>query len=177
MRKIIENRAKIIPILEVVKFLLILVLLLMFISFNRQSAEQAADTKTIAASTNKVVKGQGDILAAIKAVTDDTRITAVQQTAIIICMLQVPIESRTTDLQTQCRDQATASDASSGGETSRSSVENSSASSSKSTPNTTPPQSNSSQSDNFTPVVPEAPQPTGFLDLVLNPLKNIVNGL
>lgn len=177
MRKLIENRAKIVPILEVVKFFLILVLLLMFISFNKQAAEQAASTKAIAESTNKVVKGQGDILAAIKQVTDDTRITAVQQTAIIICMLQVPIDSRTTDLQTQCRDQATAADADSGVGTGRSSTENSSASSSQNTPAPTPSQSNSSQSDNFSPTTPEPAQSTGILDLVLNPIKNLVNGL
>ena len=83
-------------------------LVLMFINFNTQIVKQTESTNKLAESTNKVVKGQGDILKAIKQVTEDTRITANQQTAIIICMLQVPIEARSTDLQAQCRKQADA---------------------------------------------------------------------
>lgn len=112
MRKIKVPRVpkdKMFQFLDVVKFALILLLALMFINFNSKAAKQAEDTAKIAQSTNDVVRTQGDILEAIKQVTDDTRITAVEQTSIIICMLQVPIERRTTDLQSQCRNLAVAS--------------------------------------------------------------------
>jgi hypothetical protein len=73
-------------------------------------AYQGADTRKLAvttsqlsASTNQIVKSQTEILNAIKKVTDDTRLTAEQQTTIIICMLQVPQQLRTTDVERSCR--------------------------------------------------------------------------
>lgn len=174
------NREKTILILEVVKFLLILVLVFMFMSFNRQVAQQTADTKAIAEGTNRVVKSQGDILNAIKQVTDDTKITAAEQTTIIICMLQVPIGQRTTDLQSQCRDQATSSASGNGGGINRSSTgTRGSVSSLQNNPVVNPPQSNSSQSSPKAPdpvVLNPAPTP-GFVDIVLEPVKNLVNAL
>jgi hypothetical protein len=99
---------KILPLLEAIKYILLFVLILMFINFNTQIVKQTENTNKLAKSTNQVVKGQGDILKAIKQVTEDTRITASQQTSIIICMLQVPIAERSTDLQAQCRKEADA---------------------------------------------------------------------
>lgn len=93
------------PVLTFIKYLIGFALLLMFINFNSRIADQTKGTNELALSTNKVVKGQDDILKAIRQVTEDTRITADQQTAIIICMLQVPIENRTTNLQASCRRQ------------------------------------------------------------------------
>lgn len=93
-------------VLEAIKYFILFVLVLMFINFNTQIVKQTENTNKLAESTNQVVKGQGDILKAIKQVTEDTRITANQQTAIIICMLQVPIDARSTDLQAECRKQA-----------------------------------------------------------------------
>lgn len=82
-----------------------------FLGLNQlaETRRLSADTAKISSNTNKLIKSQTDILTAIKGVADDTKITAEQQTAIIICMLQVPINSRTTDLQAQCREQATSS--------------------------------------------------------------------
>lgn len=54
-------------------------------------------------STNKVVKGQTDILNAIKQLASDSKLDNNVKTNIIICMLQVPVAQRTTDLQEQCR--------------------------------------------------------------------------
>lgn len=96
---------RLLPTLEVLKAVLVFIMLIMFINFNAQVAHQTDNTQKLAESTNRVVKNQGDILKAIKQVTEDTKITANEQTSIIICMLQVPIEQRTTDLQTECRKQ------------------------------------------------------------------------
>jgi len=102
------KRSRLLPFLEAVKYIFMFVLVLMFINFNTQIVKQTESTNKLAESTNTVVKGQGDILKAIKQVTEDTRITASQQTSIIICMLQVPIAERSTDLQAQCRKEADA---------------------------------------------------------------------
>lgn len=102
------KRSRLLPFLEAVKYIFMFVLVLMFINFNTQIVKQTENTNKLAKSTNQVVKGQGDILKAIKQVTEDTRITASQQTSIIICMLQVPIAERSTDLQAQCRKEADA---------------------------------------------------------------------
>lgn len=67
----------------------------------------AATTSQLSASTNQIVKSQTEILNAIKKVTDDTRLTAEQQTTIIICMLQVPQGLRTTDVEQGCRESIT----------------------------------------------------------------------
>jgi hypothetical protein len=144
MRKFHVSRSTIFSVLDLLKFFLILVLLLMFVQFNARIAMQSEETQKLTESTNKVVKSQADILTAIKQVTDDTRITAVQQTAIIICMLQVPIDERTTDLQTQCRERAMAADADSGSGTGRNSIGTSDPSS-QITPNSATPQRDTSQ--------------------------------
>lgn len=104
MRTIRQIRKEsVFAVLDVIKFVLILVLVLMFIQFNSTAVRQAEETKKIAGSTNDIVKSQEDILTAIKQVTEDTRVTAQEQTSIIICMLQVPIGERSTDLQAKCR--------------------------------------------------------------------------
>lgn len=68
------------------------ILVLMFINFNIKFAE--------------IVKGQNDILEAIKLQTIDNKLTSEEKTSIIICMLQVPINQRTTDVLSNCRKQA-----------------------------------------------------------------------
>lgn len=179
MSRISVDRTKLIFALDVIKFVLILVLLTMFVNFNQRIAQQSSDTKAIAQGTNNIVKSQGDILNAIKQVTDDTRMTAAQQTAIIICMLQVPITQRTTDLQTQCRDQATSSDSGSASGTTQSSTgTRNSVSSLNRNPVVNPPQSNSSQSPTPPDPIVLTPVPTpGIVDIVLMPVKNLVNAL
>lgn len=163
-------KGKVFPILDVVKFLLVLMLLIMFVNFNAQAAQQTADTHRIAESTNNVVKSQHDILDAIKKVTDDTRMTAAQQTAIIICMLQVPVSQRTTDLQAQCRDEVKVEDASSGAGTVSGSTDTTfECSSCNNTTTTNNTQSDSSQA-------PPAVQPS-FLERLLSPVNNLLNRL
>lgn len=167
------KKSKILSILEVVKFVLVFVLLLMFINFNAQIAKQTEKTNELAASTNDVVKGQADILQAIRQVTEDTRITASQQTAIIICMLQVPIEQRTKDLQSQCRSRAvdeahdnTLSSSKSSGHTIHSSL--------NSTPKAKPTQRDKPQSDE--PKQDKALVPR-VLDSVTGTVNNLIEGI
>ena len=159
------NRIRLLPTLEVVKFILIFIMLLMFINFNSQIAKQTDSTNGLAKSTNQVVKGQSDILTAIKQVTEDTRITANQQTAIIICMLQVPIEARSTDLQAQCRKQYELTPSSTSETTySPKSADNSSP---KNTTTAQTPQRDNPQTE------PVATKPT-IIDRVTNPVANLL---
>lgn len=94
------------PILDVVKLIGILVLIMMFIRFSVTVADNTRQAKETTQATQRIVKSQGDILQAIQALAVDTKITAEQKTNIIICMLQVPVEERTTDVLTGCRQQA-----------------------------------------------------------------------
>lgn len=124
------------------------ILLLMFMHFNIEVAKQ---TK----ATNSIVASQTKILNAIRAATDDNKLTAEQKSNLIICMLQVPVEQRSDDVLQGCRKQAeTTLVASASGNTSQ----NQSSSvgtnpSSQPTPATTTTQPNNSQP-------PESPQPT-----------------
>lgn len=177
------SRDTVFGFLNVVKFILVLLLFLMFINFNKQIARQQENLASLAESTNSVVKSQGDILTAIQQVTSDTRTTAQEQTAIIICMLQVPIQERTTDLQKQCRKTVTPSGVTGGNNTGTTGT--ATGSSSNNTPNPTPPQQSISQNSTPTPA-PEAPQSGGFLernilnpvnDNVIQPIGNFLGGL
>lgn len=167
--------------LDIIKFILVVIFVITFISFNARVAKQAADTKAIAASTAGVVKGQADILKAIKAVTDDTHTTAAQQTAIIICMLQVPIEQRTTDLQAKCRSSANVSTSNSGvGTTQGSTGTTPSGSSSNSTPSNNSSPSNTSQNPAQNPPSGSSGgngQPSFLQRNLINPIKNLINAL
>lgn len=149
---------------------MLFVLLLMFISFNSRIAKQTESTNEIAKSTNQVVKGQGDILKAIKQVTEDTRITADQQTAIIICMLQVPIDQRTTDLQSKCRTQYQNVAPRSVSETPPSSTGNTPVSS---YPQSTP-QSQPTQQEKPQPAAPSKPLVPRTIDNITNLIKGIL---
>ncbi len=82
------------------------VLLMMFINFNKQVAENTKAARETTMNTNKIVKNQDETLKAIKQLAADTKITAEQKTNIIICMLKVPVELRTTDTLKSCRSQA-----------------------------------------------------------------------
>jgi hypothetical protein len=108
------NTNRLLQILDIIRFVLVLFLIAMFVNFNAKIANQTAQTQIAANNTSTLVKSQARILDAIKAVTDDTHTTAAQQTAIIICMLQVPVDQRTTDLQQQCRSQVSAVSADNG---------------------------------------------------------------
>lgn len=146
MRKLHISKNRLLALLDVLKFTLMLLLFLIYIILNAKLAHQTEATKVIAENTQTVVQSQADILAAIKQVTTDTNVTAAQQTAIIICMLQVPIENRTTDLQAKCRAQAKAVASNNSAETAQDPTGISSpGSSTNTTPKATPPQSDNSQ--------------------------------
>lgn len=161
------NKSRLLTALELIKYLLLFVMLILFINFNSRIAKQTESTNELAGSTNRVVKGQEDILKAIRQVTEDTRITADQQTAIIICMLQVPIESRTTDLQAKCRSQYVAPDGTTPDITDKSDT----SSSSNNTPISQTPQRDKPQ-DDMTPQPITKPTPT-LLEKLTKPVTNI----
>lgn len=79
----------------------VVVMLVMFINLNSAVAKNTA-------STNHIVKSQAEILDAIKKLAVDTKLNNEQKTTTIICMLQVPIEKRTTDVLKSCRENAEA---------------------------------------------------------------------
>ncbi len=79
------------------------IIILMGVFLLIQGYQNSKDTKAIAENTNSIVNGQDDILRAIAKGTNQGNITAQQQTSIIICMLQVPIAERTTNLLEKCR--------------------------------------------------------------------------
>ena len=79
----------------------VFILVIMFIRFNSIVADNAADTKHI-------VQSQNEILNAIKRQAVDNKISSEEKTAIIICMLQVNISERTTDVLNNCRKNALA---------------------------------------------------------------------
>lgn len=88
----------------------IITLVLLFVYFlvsnhayQAQGRRLLESTNDNTKSTNQVVKGQSDILQAIKQLALDTKLDNNEKTNIIICMLQVPVAQRTTDLQEQCR--------------------------------------------------------------------------
>jgi hypothetical protein len=78
--------------------------LVFFLGLNQLSETRrvATSTANLTKTTNQLIKSQNDILTAIQRVSTDTKLTAQQQTAIIICMLQVPQRERTPDIQQNC---------------------------------------------------------------------------
>lgn len=96
-------------------YAIILVLLTLFVYFvvsnhayQVQGRNLLKTTNDNTMNTNRVVKGQTDILNAIKQLASDNKTDSNEKTNIIICMLQVPVAMRTTDLQEQCRKQVEA---------------------------------------------------------------------
>jgi hypothetical protein len=84
---------------EVVVYLGIPLLIFMFMHYNIEVGKQTT-------ATQDIVKSQGRILNAIQNATLDNRLNSDQKTNLIICMLQVPIAQRNTDVLTSCRNQA-----------------------------------------------------------------------
>lgn len=131
---------------EVVVYLGIPVLIVMAMNINHQAVATGR-------STNEIVKKQTQTLSAIEQTARDAKLTAEQQTTIIICMLQVPIADRTTDVQQRCRREAleqtsvseTPSTAGSNGQKAPGAAGTPSQSSSNATPSSTPAQPNNQQ--------------------------------
>lgn len=82
---------------------IIVVLLILFAYFAYGNFQFQKNNQNILLGIASIQKKQDQSLQAIKDVTTDTRLTAERQTAIIICMLQVPIEQRTPNLLENCR--------------------------------------------------------------------------
>jgi hypothetical protein len=80
-----------------------------------KTAEGVEIAKANTTDIKNILASQTDLLNAIRQVTIDNNLTAKQQTDIIICMLQVPVEQRTTDLKENCRKQVEATQATTGG--------------------------------------------------------------
>lgn len=69
----------------------------------RRTAEAVQLAKDNTMDIKRIVEGQSDLLIAIKQVAEDNQLISEQKTNIIICMLQVPVNERTTDTVTNCR--------------------------------------------------------------------------
>lgn len=134
------------PILDIIKVLGIAVLLILFIHFNTKVAENAKAARDTADSTKQIVSSQSDILNAIKKLATDDKITSEQKTNLIICMLQVPVDQRTTDLQAQCRKQI---------ETGATTYSGNTPSTSSSQPTTSQPVKNTSSRSSQAPSAPK----------------------
>jgi FtsZ-interacting cell division protein ZipA len=76
-----------------------------------KTAEGVEIAKANTTDIKNILASQTDLLNAIRQVTIDNNLTAKQQTDIIICMLQVPVEKRTTDLKENCRNEVEVSQA------------------------------------------------------------------
>lgn len=135
-------------------------LLFMAIHYNTELGKQTVTTK-------EIVQSQSNILNAIRQVTSDTNVTAQQQTAIIICMLQVPLQNRTTDVLKDCR---AASVSSSATGSNAQSISGSASSSSRSSSTNSTANEPTAQSD----IPPTEQSSTGVLEF-LQPVINSVN--
>lgn len=83
---------------DILNFLIgigVFILLILFVSYNARIAS--------------VVKGQQQLLIAIKKTTTDNNLTTAQQSNLIICMLHVPVEQRSENVEKNCRKQAATS--------------------------------------------------------------------
>lgn len=156
-------------------FGMILYALIFLLGINNMS-ETKRNTEAIkqtTSSTNKLVAGQSNILNAIKKVTQDTQLTAQQQTSIIICMLQVPQPERTTDIANDCRKQATVDSSGADipvGTIPNSAGNNGASSSPQPVPKNTTSQATSSQGNSD-----KAPQPKpNVIQRVINRVKGIL---
>lgn len=93
--------------------LLILIVFVYFAIDNQRILEQiksAADSSKQAAERSvAILDKQDETLEAIRQVAIDNKITSDQKTDIIICMLQVPVNQRTSDTKENCREQAESS--------------------------------------------------------------------
>lgn len=142
-------------VLDIFKAVGLLVLIVMFVNFNLKLADSVQAARTTANSTNKIVKSQNDILNAIKKLAEDNKRTSEQKTDIIICMLQVPVNQRTTNTVEGCRKQvdegtfpsSAANSSASGNTSNKASNQPDNQSSNGSSNNSTTP-SNSSQHNN-----------------------------
>lgn len=89
--------------MDVIKIILLVILFIMFMSFNIRIGREVSTTGQISTQTNKILESDNQIIKDIQNQTNDNHQTSQQELNTIICMLQVPIESRTTDLEQACQ--------------------------------------------------------------------------
>jgi hypothetical protein len=158
-RALWQETAKRIPYI----LLVMLFLLLVQSYFNsKQAAETTKQTKQTSQTTAALIKSQQKILDAIKESTENNQQISEHQANIIICMLQVPVAQRTTDLQQQCRAEVEAGDKTSTvtpSQNSTPSASNSTPSNSITGNSTAAPASNPPSSDNPAPTPEPKPGP------------------
>lgn len=97
------GRVNIFAVLDVIKFLLAVVIFLLVLQFGHNLAQSVSSAKQTATNTNRIVKSQADILAAIKQVTQDTRTTQEKKTNTILYLLQLPRVDRTDAMIANCK--------------------------------------------------------------------------
>lgn len=130
-----------------------------------KTAEGVEIAKANTTDIKNILASQTDLLNAIRQVTIDNNLTAKQQTDIIICMLQVPVEQRTTDLKENCRKQVEANQATTGGSPASDGGDALQSDGNRgSSPNNTSP---------GTPRQPENPQPPAEPNMVERAIMNI----
>lgn len=76
------------------------------IGFQQDNRDLLRDTKAIAERTEEIVSKQDETLEAIEQLALDNKISGDELKDILLCMLVVPIEERTTDTQEKCRKEA-----------------------------------------------------------------------
>lgn len=93
-------------------FILMLIIIIFgfaIIGFQKDNQQLLEDTKKIAENTEQIVAKQDETLAAIQNLALDNKISGDELKEILLCMLVVPPEQRTTDTANDCRKQADAS--------------------------------------------------------------------
>lgn len=76
---------------------------LSIMTFQKQNQKLLEGVAETASNTKAIVSKQDETLRAIQKVAEDNRLISDQKTNIIICMLQVPVDQRTTDTLNDCR--------------------------------------------------------------------------
>lgn len=97
-------------VMSMITMLILGAVLLLVVSQGANSQKLLDDNKRLLQSQTQLLENQNSILDAIKTLAEDTKITSQEKTDTIICMLQVEIEERTTDVLEDCREKATNGD-------------------------------------------------------------------
>lgn len=76
------------------------------VNFQRDNLQILRDTRSAVENTETIVSKQDETLEAIKKTATDNKLLSDEKTNIIICMLQVPVELRTTNTVEDCEKQS-----------------------------------------------------------------------
>jgi len=92
--------------MPVMIFLMLIFFGAAIIGFQKDNQRLLRDTKNIARDTQIIVSKQDDTLKAIEQLALDNKISGQELKDILTCMLVVPINQRTPDIEANCRKQA-----------------------------------------------------------------------